>query len=82
MNDFLPAPQIILRNLLACARNLQKSLVQIDMRLSGHVQFLAPGYETMLTCILQKLDQGVGVGPKAGKSSSTGTEKNQSPGLQ
>jgi hypothetical protein len=37
LNDFFPAPQIILRNLLACARNLQKSPAKIGMRLSGHV---------------------------------------------
>jgi hypothetical protein len=58
---------------------LQKSPAKIGMRLSGHVWFLAPGYETMLAGILQKLDPVVGVGPKAGKSSSTGTGKIKAP---
>jgi hypothetical protein len=78
-NDFFPAPQSILRNLLAYARNLYKSPAKIGVRLSSHVRFLAPGYETMLACILQKLDQVVGVGPKAGKSSSPGREKIKAP---
>jgi hypothetical protein len=33
------------------------------MRLSGQAWFPTPGYEIMAECILQKADQGVGVGP-------------------
>ena len=44
-------------------------------RLSGRGSFLVPDYETMPDCILQKRGWLAGLGPKAGKSSSTGKEK-------
>ena len=49
------------------------------IRLTERVWFPVSDGETLLACIVQKLEQGVGVGPKAGKGSSPETEKTSKP---